>query len=80
MKKRSIPCSPLAKKCLIYGFFAVICNLTFIFFLAFNDSAPPYILVHKFAHLLEYPIMTVAILVGGALILDYIEKENENKK
>ncbi len=80
MKQLSIPYSPLAQKCLIYGFFAVICNLTFIFFLAFNDSAPSYILVHKFAHMLEYPIMTVAILMGGALILDYIEKEKEDKK
>ncbi len=80
MKKKTIPYSPLAKKCLTYGLFAIICNLTSILFLAISDGAPPYILAHRFAPMIEYPIMTVAILVVGALLFDYIEKENEDKK
>ena len=80
MKKRTIPCSPLAKKCLTYGLFAVICNLTSILFLATVDGAPPYILAHRFAPMLEYPIMTVVILIAGALLFDCVSTENKDKK
>ena len=80
MKKRSIPCSPLANKCITYGLFAVICNLSAILFIVVNDGAPPYILAHKFAHMLEYPIMTVVILVVGALLFDCVSTENKDKK
>lgn len=71
MKKAKILYSALSKKCLIYGFFAVICNLSAILFLVKCDDAPAYILAHRFAPFLEYPLMSIAILIAGAMIMDY---------
>ena len=80
MKKAKMLYSALSKKCLIYGFFAVICNLSALLFLVKCDDAPAYILAHKFAPFLEYPLMTVAILVAGAMLFDVTAKEITNKK
>ena len=73
MKKTKILSSSLSQKCLIYGFFAVICNLTAILLMTQTDASPAYILAHRFAPLLEYPVMTVVILVAGAMLFDCID-------
>ena len=80
MKKAKMIRSSLAKKCLVYGLFAVICNLVGILFLTKISSSPAYILSHKFAPFLEYPLMTVVILVAGAMLFDITENELTNKK
>ena len=77
MNKYRILYSALSQKCLIYGFFAVICNLSAILFSVKCDDAPAYILAHRFAPFLEYPIMSITILIAGAMIMDrfcYAEK------
>ena len=80
MKKAKMLHSPLSQKSLIYGLFAVICNLVAILFLTRSTDSPAYILSHKFAPFLEYPIMTVVILVAGAMLFDITAAEQENKK
>jgi len=69
----------LTKKFLTYALFAVICSLVSILLYVKLDTSPQYILASEYAHWLEYPLMSLAIITAGATLLYYIEK-NENKK
>ena len=80
MKEPNILRSKLSKKCLIYGSFAVICNLFAILLTVCTDTSPAYILVRKYAAWIEYPVMAFTVFLAGAMLFDYIEKEAQNKK
>ena len=67
----------LAQRLLVYGFFAILCQLVFIFL--FLILQPPHIslsvLRHFYAPWLEYPLVSLALTIGGAVLFTYIFKE-----
>ena len=69
----SIPCA-LSQKLIIYGSFAVLCQLIFI-----TLSANITLLSHsaelvRYIHLpyLEYPLVSFALIIGGGALIDYV--------
>ncbi len=78
MKKRnertkyfvSIP----SRLCLVFGLFAILCQLCFLY-LWISIESPTVsadVLAHTFAPLLEYPLMSLTLLLGGTLLIEYI--------
>lgn len=59
-----------------YGFFAVLAQLSLM--LVYIDCAsvtlPPDLLFHHFAPWLEYPLTAIALLLGGAYFIEWIQK------
>ena len=62
---------------LCHGLYAVLCQsaLLFTFVSFFAPSLPPDVLLHRYAPFLEYPLMSLLLVLGGALL---IQKSLEN--
>lgn len=72
-KKTSIPC-PVSKQILLYGFFAVFCQLVFMVLninLLLTSHSMDFVR-YTYIPYLEYPIVSVALIIGGAFIVDYV--------
>lgn len=61
---------------LSYGLFAVLAELLFILLYIDLQSAilPPSLIAHLCAPWLEYPLCSLALLTGGAYLIEYIQK------
>ena len=74
MKNRTIiPCS-LSVRFMIYGFFTILCQLAFLV-LCINITIierGPHIARYIYLPCIEYPIVSLALIIGGALLFDYI--------
>lgn len=73
MKEKRFP-SAVSSKFMIYGFFAVICQLALILFTftsIFTPSTAAYIKDTYFLYL-EYPLASTALIIGGAYLMDYV--------
>lgn len=70
---------PIAQRWLIYSFFAIFCQLVSIFlFLSLKVAFMPYsVLRHFYAPWLEYPLLSLSLTIGGAVLFTYLEKHNE---
>ena len=68
-----IPC-PLSRQIFIYGLFAILSQLTFLYLSAsiFLYDHSRVMLGYIYTPYLEYPILSIAILLGGCLIIDSI--------
>ncbi len=78
MKKIPFPFHKFSRQLWLYGFYALLCQMLFLFLFLTEDvqilsSAT---LLHKYLPLLEYPIMSFSLLIGGALFYDYIVLSN----
>lgn len=69
----SIPC-PLSRQLFIYGFFSVLCQLAFLYLSAdiFLSENSRTMLEYIYVPYIEYPILSIAIIIGGGLLIDYI--------
>lgn len=69
-----IPISKPAKLLLHYGFFAVLCQSVMILFciLCEDSSVSDEVLRYRYVPYLEYPLMSLSILIGGALLIDWV--------
>ena len=67
------PLSSLSYRLLCYGTYAVLCQLVLLtlWILSTDPSVCPEVVAHRFVPLLEYPIMSIALLLSGALLIDY---------
>ncbi len=56
---------------LIYGSYAILCQLSFLFLLVGTQSERlnSDILYHRYFPFLEYPLSSILILLGGVLLL-----------
>ena len=65
-----------ARLLLLYGVFAVLAQLCFILlYVEFqSDLLSPSLLRHYYLPWLEYPLCALSLTIGGALFLDYIQK------
>ena len=72
-KKIAIPCS-LSQIILIYGLFAILCQLSFLYLSAsiFLSANSAEMLGYIYIPYLEYPILSLAIVIGGGLLIDYV--------
>ena len=63
-----------AKLCLIYGLYAILCQLSFILLHALYVA--PYIssdvLRHWFVPYLEYPLMSITLILVGSVLLELV--------
>lgn len=66
--------SPPARLLLHYGSFAVLCQsaLLLLWIRSTDPSVTAEVLRHRFLPLLEYPLMSIALLLGGALLIDWV--------
>ena len=64
--------SPPSKQLLIYGFFAVLCQLTFLYLFCLDTSVGTSadVLRHVYIPLLEYPFLSLLLLIGGTRLID----------
>ena len=71
-QKSSFSFSRTAQLCLIYGFFAVLFQLTMILLccLAAEEYLSPPIILYHFSPWLDYPLMSLVLLFAGAALLD----------
>ena len=71
MKK--IPCK-ISFLLILFGSFAVLCQLIFIVLHIdiFHPLASPSVLLHSYAHVIQYPLASLALAIGGALLIDYV--------
>ena len=62
--------------CLTFGTYAVLCQVSMIllFALAVPENVASDVLRHWILPWLEYPLMSLALLLGGALLIDYVQK------
>ncbi len=69
--------SKLSLSIMIYGFFAVLCQLFLILLqvLAEDPSVSHGVLTHRYLPYLEYPLMSVTLLLCGAYLLEYIQQK-----
>ena len=69
----TIPCS-LSRQIFIYGLFAILCQVTFLYLHAsiFLHNHSPAMLEYIYTPYLEYPLLSIAVLFGGGLIIDLI--------
>ena len=68
-----IPCS-ISLKFLHYGLFAVLCQLIFMM-LSIDLSLASHsmeLVRYTYVPYLEYPIVSVTLIIGGAFLIDYI--------
>ena len=70
MKK--FPCK-ISFYLLLFGIFAVLCQLVLIILHMnfFHPTASPSVLLHTYAHFLQYPLASLTLSIGGALLIDY---------
>ncbi len=63
---------------LIYGLFAVLCQVAFLFVWVESKSIllTADILSHRYASFLEYPLMSILLLFGGALLFQHALQSN----
>lgn len=64
--------SPPSGLILIYGFFAVFCQVTFLYLFC-AEAAPSTsadVLRHVYIPLLEYPFLSILLLFGGTRLID----------
>ena len=55
---------------LCYGLYAILCQLGMIWLhILFDADLPVRLLVHRYAPMLEYPLMSLLILCVGALLI-----------
>ncbi len=61
---------------LSYGLFAVLCQSVFLLFLCLNEPSniSADVLMHRYLPLLEYPLTSLCLLLGGGILIQYIEK------
>ncbi|MBQ9086528.1 MAG: hypothetical protein IJY47_05020 [Clostridia bacterium] len=66
--------SSVSLRLLYYGSFAILCQITLIFLLivSTDPSVSPQVICHEYAPYLEYVLMDLALLLGGALLIDYV--------
>lgn len=78
MKKRELRLEPLPYTILRIGSFSVISSLLYAMHIIFETSKEEYITTRNLAiDMVEYSLMTMLIIVGGALLLDYCQKKNK---
>ena len=68
-----IPCS-LSLKIFTYGLFTVLCQAVFLVLnvnLALSSHSTEFVR-YIYAPYIEYPLSSLALVFGGALLLDYI--------
>lgn len=72
-KSLPIPISRYAKLCLHYGIFAVLsqCVMILLCVLCEDESVATELLRYRYLPYLEYPLMSLALLVGGSLLIDW---------
>lgn len=63
-----------SKMLLMYVFYAVLCQLTLLMLLMLCEASgtPASLLFHRYFYLLEYPLTCLVLLIGGALLWEYI--------
>ncbi len=63
---------------LVYGLFAVLCQCVFLllFYICEAPNISGEVLLHRYVPLLEYPLMSLALLFGGGSLIGYIEKKD----
>ncbi len=72
-KNIPVPCS-ISKQVLLYGFFAVLCQLVFMILNINLLLASHSIEFVRYTYIpyLEFPLVSVALIIGGAFLVDYI--------
>ena len=74
MKKAiAVPCY-LSRLIFIYGFFTLLCQLSFLYLSAsiFLDTNSAEMFRYIYFPYLEYPILSFTLIIGGGLLVDYI--------
>ena len=73
--------SSLTQRWLIYGFFAILCQLgsIFLFLVLQPSTVSDSVLRHLYAPWLEYPLVSLALTVGGAVLFTYLEQNDEKR-
>jgi hypothetical protein len=68
-----IPHSRLSAMALIYGAYSVLCHATAVLFdfLLYRKVLPEYILMRRTVPFLEHTLMSLALIVIGAFLIDY---------
>jgi len=65
---------------IIYGLFAVLCQLIFMILhinILLSSYTPGYIM-YTYVPNFESPLMSIAIIIGGAFLIDYTIIRSEN--
>ena len=59
---------------LLFGLFSVLSQLAFLLLWALIEAptVSADVLAHTFVPLLEYPLMSLTLLLGGTLLIEYI--------
>ena len=67
--------------CLILGTYTVLCQLSMILLYASTtpDTVSTDVLRHIIIPWLEYPLMSLALVIGGAALLNYAERSGQTK-
>ena len=70
-----IPFSRYATLCLHHGFFAVLCQCAMILLcvLCEDGNVATELLRYRYLPYLEYPLMSLALLIGGSLLIDWVD-------
>ena len=63
----------LSYRLLVYGIYAVLCQTValFLLILSADSSISLSVIAHRYLPLFEYPLMSLALLLSGALLIDY---------
>lgn len=66
-----------ARLFLVYGLFSVLCllSLLWLHMLTEPPSVSLAVVAHRYVPLLEYPLMSLALTLGGGLLLDRAERQ-----
>ena len=72
-QKIFFPISRYSRLCTVYGFFAVLCQSVMILLCVICEDAnvSREVLRHTYLPYLEYPLMSLTLIIGGALLLDW---------
>ena len=59
---------------MVFGVFSVLCQLLFIVLHIdiSHPTASPSVLLHAYANYIEYPLASLSLSIGGALLIDYV--------
>ena len=74
MKSISFPLNRFSKRLWLYGFYILLSQMVFIllFFLEDARVLSHATLLHTYLPIWESPLMSLTLLIGGALFYDYI--------
>ncbi|MBE6546730.1 MAG: hypothetical protein E7668_04745 [Ruminococcaceae bacterium] len=63
--------------CLTYGLYAILCQLCLILLHALqaDPTVSADVLRHVFLPYLEYPLMSLTVLLGGTVLLELVAKQ-----